>query len=205
VCFSGSSLSFLRCLFCVMGKRSSMIGSVMVAPKHLIVHDYTTLPWLGANIFVTPNHHHHHWQRSSLPDGQHGTAIVNFQAPSLLHVFTKFHSNFHSRGSYFSLQRLLPHPICLLHSAAIPHRCSYSHVLNGVTAHTDNLVLHTGMPHMHALTNLPVTKVVLTTVPAGAHCHKIQMQGYLFRISLIHVSWIFIPLFTHVSRKQTCI
>ena len=32
--FLGSSLSLLRCLFCVMGKRCSTTGSVMVAPEH---------------------------------------------------------------------------------------------------------------------------------------------------------------------------
>ena len=45
--FLGSSLSLLRCLFCVMGKRSSMTGSVMVAPEHLRFHDRMSRPLLG--------------------------------------------------------------------------------------------------------------------------------------------------------------
>jgi hypothetical protein len=133
--FFGIFLIFPAMFICVIGKRSSTVGSVMVAPEHLTVRDRMTCPSLGANIFITPNHHHHYRQLSPpFLDGQHGTAIVNFQArPSLPHIFTKFSSNFHSHGSYFSLQRPLPHPVCLLHSAAILHRCSCSPVLNGVT------------------------------------------------------------------------
>ena len=45
--FLGSSLSLLRCLFCVMGKRSSTTGSVMVAPEHLRFHDRMSRLLLG--------------------------------------------------------------------------------------------------------------------------------------------------------------
>ena len=69
-------------------------------------------------IFTTHNHHHRQ-PSPPLPDGQDGIAIISFQAhPSLLSVFTKFCSNLHSHGSYFSLQRppipppYLPPPQC---------------------------------------------------------------------------------------------
>ena len=45
--FLGSSLPLLRCLFCVMGKRSSTTGSVMVAPEHLRFRDHMSCPLLG--------------------------------------------------------------------------------------------------------------------------------------------------------------
>jgi hypothetical protein len=170
---------------CVIGKRSSTVGSVMVAPEHLTVRDHMTCPSLGANIFVTPNNHHHCRQPSPpFPDGQHGTAIVNYQArPSLPHIFTKLYLQslaqifipmaptlaYKDRFPTLSISSIVllfsiaaPAPQCWM---VWPHRS------------TNNLVLRTDTPHWHACTDLPVTKVVLTNLPGQAHYCKIQMQG----------------------------
>ena len=128
--FFGSSLSLLRCLFCVMGQRSSMTGSVMVALEHLRFHDCMSHPSLGDIRNTQPPPPATFTTASRQSGTQDGTAIINFQDhPSLPRVFTKFRSNLHCCGPGFSLQRPLPHPICLLLNATSPHHRRQSSAL----------------------------------------------------------------------------
>ena len=118
--FLGSSLSLLWCLFSVTGKRSCMTGSVMVAPKHLRFWDRMSRPSLGDIRNTQPPPPATFTTASRQSGTQDGTAIINFQDhPSLPRVFTKFCSNLHSRGSYFSLTKTTASPTLFASSSVL--------------------------------------------------------------------------------------
>ena len=165
--FLESSLSLLRCLFCVMGKRPSTIGSVMVAPEHHRFCDRMSRPSLGDIRNMQP----------PLP-----TAFTAASRRLGWHYYRQFPSMPKSPTRIYevSLKFAFPRPLFELTKTASPPclpppQCYYS---PSPLLTTDNLVLHVAAPvRLIARTDPPVTTMVLTAVPARAHCYKIQTQG----------------------------
>ena len=169
--FLGSSLSLLRCLFCVMGKRSSVTGSVMVAPEHLIFHDRMSRPSLGD---ILKCHHHSRQTSPLLPDNQELRMAPLSSISKTTQVSRVYLQSF--AQICIPAAPTLAYKDYRYYSPCLPPpQCYYS---PSPPLTTNNLVLCAmASVRLTTRTDPPVTKVVLTAVPARAHCCKIQMQG----------------------------